>query len=356
MGTGQAVCGFGLTSAWRPLRGGVVKKTIVTLAFLLSALGVRPAAIFGQAEAVALSRHDQTIEVSIGGEPFTTYYFDPAIAKAYLQPLRDARGTIVTRGFPVGETIPPGHEHDPSIEPHQRPLYFAHGNIDGYDFWGEEAFEKYYGREAGKSKYGRMAIRKVDEMRDGPQSGLIRATFDLLGPDHQPFAVETQEYTFRGDKETRVIDCEYVIQANRDAVRMGDTKEGTFAIRVAPELDAPRGQMVNSEGGEGESQIWGKRANWVDYDGVIKGQTLGIAIFDSPKSFRHPTYWHARGYGLFAANPFGIKEFTRDPAQDGSYTIPSGQSLKFRYRVLIHEGDYKSAKVAEKYREYAAAE
>jgi hypothetical protein len=329
---------------------------MVSIFILLVAVVRRPALTYGQAEAVSLTQRENTIEVSIGGEPFTTYYFDPSIAKAYLQALRDAHGVIVTRGFPVGETIPAGHEHDPSLEPHQRPLYFAHGDIDGYDFWGEEAFEKYYGPEAGKSKYGRMAIRKVAEVRGGPESGVIRATFDLLGPDHKPFAAETQEYTFRGDKQTRVIDCEYVIQANHDAVKIGDSKEGTFGIRVAPELNAPRGHMVNSEGAEGEPKIWGKRANWVDYDGVIDGHTLGIAIFDSPKSFRHPTYWHARGYGLFAANPFGIKEFTRDPAQDGSYTIPAGQSLKFRYRVLIHEGDYQEAKVAEKYQQYVAAE
>ncbi len=333
-----------------------MKKAVVSLFLLLVAVGEGPALIYGQAEAVNLARHENTIEISIGGEPFTAYYFDPSIAKAYLQPLRDAHGVIVTRGFPVGETIPAGHEHDPSLEPHQRPLYFGHGDINGYDFWGEEAFEKYYGLEAGKSKYGRMAIRKIDEMRGGPESGVVRATFDLLGPEHKVFAEETQEYRFRGDKETRVIDCQYVILANHDAVKMGDSKEGTFAIRVAPELTAPRGHMVNSEGAEGEPKIWGKRANWVNYDGVINGQTLGIAIFDSPESFRHPTYWHARGYGLFAANPFGIKEFTRDPAQDGSYTIPAGQSLKFRYRVLIHEGDYKEAKVAEKYQQYAAAE
>ena len=309
----------------------------------------------GQGKPVSFTRKANTIQVAIGGQPFTTYYFDPAIAKAYLQPLRDAGGIVVTRGFPDGDTVPAGHEHDPSLEPHQRPMYFAHGNIDGYDFWGEEVFEKYYGSEAGKSKYGRMVIRRVDEMQGGAQAGSIKATFDLVDRNRKPFAEETQEYTFVGDQDSRVIDCEFVIRANREAVKMGDTKEGTFAIRVAPELNAPSGHMVSSEGGEGEPQIWGKRANWVNYDGVINGQSLGIAIFDSPRSFRHPTYWHARGYGLFAANPFGLRFFTRDATQDGSYTIPPGQSLTFRYRVLIHEGDYKKASVAEKYRQYVAA-
>lgn len=331
-----------------------MQRRIAKIWLLLLAASLVPALGLGQGQAVSFTRQASTIQVSIGGQPFTTYYFDPAIAKAYLQPLRDAHGTVVTRGFPEGEAIPAGHERDSSLEPHQRPLYFAHGDIDGYDFWGEEVFEKYYGREAGKSKYGRMAIRKVEEMRGGPQSGVIKATFDLVGPDRKPFAEETQEYTFHGDQDSRVIDCEFVIRANHDPVKMGDTKEGTFAIRVAPELTAPAGHMVNSEGGKGEPQIWGKRANWVNYDGAINGRALGIAIFDSPQSFLHPTYWHARGYGLFAANPFGIKEFTHDATQDGGYTIPAGQSVTFRYRVLIHEGDYKNARVAERYQEYAA--
>jgi len=320
---------------------------------LLVMAALQPLVGRGQAQAVRFVRAANTVQVFIGGKAFTTYYFDPATAKAYLQPLRDARGIVVTRAFPVGDTIPADHEHDPSLEPHQRPLYFAHGDIGGYDFWTEEVFTKYYGHAA-SSRWGRVVFRSVDEMRGGPDSGTIRATFDLVGANQKPIGEETQQFTFQGDAHSRVIDCEFDIHANHGVLKMGDSKEGTFGIRVAPELDAPRGHMVNSEGAEGEPQIWGKRATWVNYDGVIDGQSLGITIFDNPQSFRHPTYWHARGYGLFAANPFGTKEFTRDPARDGSYTIPAGQSVRFKYRVLIHEGNYKEARVAERYQQYAA--
>jgi hypothetical protein len=151
-----------------------------------------------------------------------------------------------------------------------------------------------------------------------------------------------------------MIDAEIIIRANHGPVKFGDTKEGTFALRLAPELDAPTGQMVDSKGRQGEAQIWGKRADWVNVDGVIDGQTLGVAIFDSPKSFRHPTYWHARGYGLLAANPFGLSFFLRDPKQNGSYTLPAGKSIHFQYRVFIHDGNYKQAHVAEQYTRYAA--
>jgi hypothetical protein len=307
-----------------------------------------------QAEPVSLTRHGNTIDVEIGGKPFTTYSFDPSIAKAFLEPLRDAKGTIVTRTLSVGNEIPPGHEHDIGFEPHQRAMYFGHGDIDGSSFWTEEAFKKYYGPSNVNDRYGRIVFRKLDKMKSGSSSGVIRATFDLEGPDKKPFAEETQEYKFSGDADMRVIDCEYVIKAGKEPVHFGDTKEGTFAVRLIPQLNAPRGTMVNSEGGERESQVWGKRANWVDVDGVVDGDHLGVAVFDSPDSFRHPTYWHARGYGLLAANPFGLSYFYHDPKKDGSYTLPAGQSIRFRYRVLIHEGTYKDAHLADKYSEYAA--
>jgi Methane oxygenase PmoA len=333
-------------------RDGLKNKFVVTVLVLV---GIAPAALPAQPQAVTLKRVGDTIQVAIGGKPFTTYYFDPKTAKAYLQPLRNASGVVVTRGFPIGDTIPPGHEHDRSLEPHQRAMYFAHGDINGFNFWSEKVFSKYYG-DGYHAAFGRMVLRKIEEIRSGRSSGTIRATFDLAGPDGVPFAEEVQQFTFSGDNDSRAIDCAFIVRASEGPVKFGDTKEGIFALRLAPELDAPSGTMVSSEGGEGEAQIWGKCANWVDVDGAIDGQALGVAIFDSPKSFRHPTYWHARGYGLLAANPFGLRDFLHDPQQDGSYTIPAGRSIQFRYRVFIHGGDYKQAHVADRYSEYAAKE
>jgi hypothetical protein len=301
---------------------------------------------------VEVQRKDKQIEVTIGGKPFTTYYFDPAVAKPYLMPLRSAQGTIVTRGYPVGNEVPPGSERDKSFEPHQRPLYFAHGNIDSLDFWGEEVFAKYF-NDHGKQDYGHMVMEKIDEARSG-NSGTIKAEFSLQGPGGHVIGDETQTFTFRGDDQTRVIDCEFTVRATHGPLTFGDSKEGTFGIRVTKELDSPPAHMVNSQGAEGEKAIWGKRADWVDYDGKVDGEDVGIAVLDHPKSFRHPTTWHARSYGLFAANPFGLRDFTRDPNQDGSWTIPERKSLTFRYRVIIHHGDYKAANIAEAYQKYAA--
>ncbi len=286
-------------------------------------------AVFGSSafEPVELTRVGSTIEVTVGGKPFTTYHFESEVAKPYFQPLRSASGTVITRGFPVGNAIPPEHMNDPALEPHQRPMYFGHGNIDGIDFWGEGAFPKW----SDDTVFGRTVLRKIEAMESGPNSGRLAATFDLVSPRGRAIAEEAQSFVIRGDPRT-------------------------FALRLAPELNSPPGHMVNSNGAEGEKQIWGKRADWVDYDGTIGGESLGVAVFDSPKSFRHPTTWHARGYGLLAANPFGLREFSRDPTQDGSWTIEQHKSLTLRYRVFIHRGDYREARVADAYREYAAGE
>jgi hypothetical protein len=114
------------------------------------------------------------------------------------------------------------------------------------------------------------------------------------------------------------------------------------------------GRMVNAEGKETEKNVWGKRSPWVDYFGQVDGQTVGVAIFDNPANPRHPTYWHSRAYGLFAANPFGARDFTGDKSQDGRMTVEPGKTVRFRYRVVIHPGDFRDANIAELYKQYAA--
>lgn len=306
---------------------------------------------------VAFVRHGDQIDVNIGRKTFTTYYFGPETPKPYLYPLRSAEGVIVTRGFPMVKSIP-GESRD---HPHHRSMFFAHGDINGVDFWGEAEFvEKAPVQVMGK-KYtsedfpkGRTVFTRLEETEGGPDSGTLRAVFFLVGPDGRVMGSETQEYTFRGDESTRTIDCSFTLSADHETpLKMGDTKEGTFAIRVVKSLQEPSVKMLNSVGAVGEKNIWGKRADWVDYAGVVGGKRVGIAIFDNPRNIKHPTYWHARGYGLFAVNPFGEHDFFHDPKRDGSVTVAAGGALTLRYRVLIHDGDAVEAKVAEAYERYA---
>jgi hypothetical protein len=298
-------------------------------------------------EPAELTRDGNHVDVRIGGRPFTTYYFDPSVAKPYFFPLRSALGTVVTRGFPMTSAIA-GEDQD---EPHQRAMYFAHGDINGFDFWGEAAFPKWSDHPA--TTFGRTAFRTLSDITSHSDSGSLQAVFDLVTPTGT-IAEESQTYRFGGDEQSRIIDCEFAIRATHGPITMGDTKEGTFAIRVVKALDSPPGHMVNANGATGEKGIWGKRSDWVDYYGQVAGEDLGLAIFDHPHNLRAPTYWHARAYGLFAANPFGLKQFTGDRRQDGRYAIPAGGSLIFRYRVFIHHGNPSQAGVAEAYRQFAA--
>jgi hypothetical protein len=323
-------------------------KKLTALLFLMLTFGTTRLLALGNDEPVEFQQNGNQIDVLIATRPFATYYFDPAVAKPYLFPLRSAKGTVITRSFPMLNDVA-GEVRD---EPHQRAMYFAHGSINGFDFWGEAAFPKWSNHSS--RTFGRTVFRKIDQMTGGPDSGTLSVTFHLVKPDGTTIAEETQTYIFRGEENSRTIDCEFTIHASEGPVEIGDTKEGTFAIRLVKALDSPPGHMVNSAGATGEKEIWGKRADWVDYYGNVSGEDVGIAIFDHPDNFRHPTYWHARAYGLLAANPFGVREFTRDRHQDGAYTIPAGGSLILHYRVLIHHGDYREAQVADAYKKYAA--
>ena len=322
-------------------------RLLLSVALLSLASGTAGLSTVRGTDPVELVRNGSHIDVSIGGHPFTTYDFDPAVAKPYLFPLRSARGTVVTRGFPMTPDIV-GEDRD---EPHQRAMYFGHGDINGFDFWGEAAFPRWSDHPA--STFGRTVFRTLDEIHSGSDGGGLRATFDLVTPTGT-IAEEVQTYDFTGDEQSRVVDCGFVIHATHGPVTMGDTKEGTFAIRVVKALRSPPGHIVNSNGAIGEKGVWGKRAEWVDYYGRVGDEDVGVVVFDHPQNLHAPTYWHARGYGLLAANPFGGKQFTGDRRQLGTYTIPAGGSLVFHYRVLIHHGTPSQAGVAEAYGRFTA--
>jgi hypothetical protein len=334
----------------RELHSGEIHRPLRLTCVVLLLLLILGPAFPVSAASVELRREGDRIDVVIGGRAFTTYYFSSDNAKPYLFPLRSAQGTIVTRGFPMVRDIP-GENRD---EPHQRAMYFAHGDINGFDFWGEAEFPRWSSHSA--ATFGRTTFVALDEMRVVPDSGTIKATFNLVAPDGNVIATETQAYTFSGDERVRIIYCEFTILASHGPVHVGDTKEGTFAIRLVKALEPPAGHMINSNGAIGEKEIWGKRADWVDYYGNVAGESVGIAIFDDPRNLRHPTYWHARQYGLLSANPFGLKEFLHDRHQDGSCTIASGESVTLRYRVFIHHGDFREAGVGDAYRQYAGRE
>jgi hypothetical protein len=298
---------------------------------------------------VDIQRSDGRISVTIDGKPFTTLFCGADTAKPYLHPLRSATGKIVTRHYPM-ENVP-GETHD---HPHHRGLWFSHGNVNGYDFWSNEPSQ-----HGGKN--ARIILKSVGKIAGGKESGTIEAAFDWVDPQGKPLLTESRHMIFYSDPARRVIDFDITLTPI-EKVTFGDTKEGTFAIRLAPQLEEPTkeslasprrtGLMVDSEGRRAEPQVWGHRASWVDYFGEIDGEKLGIAIFDHPSNPRHPTYWHSRSYGLFAANIFGWHDFLNDKNANGSLNAEPGHPVRFRYRVIIHPGDDQSSNIAAEYAKY----
>jgi len=175
----------------------------------------------------------------------------------------------------------------------------------------------------------------------------LAATFDWTDLTGSKVLTESRVMTFYADPKLRIVDVDVTLTPVVQ-VKFGDGKDGAFGIRMRPVLDETggTGHIVNADGLEGEKALWGKPSNWCDYSGEVNGEKVGIAILDNPANPRHPVRWHARGYGLFAANPFGLAVFTGDKSQDGSMTVEPGQSLRFRYRVIIHPGDVKEADIA----------
>jgi len=287
------------------------------------------------------------INILFGERPFSAFYFEKDQPKPFLHPLRAPDGTPVTRFYPMEDV--PGESQD---HPHHRGLWFSHGDVNGYDFWANEP-----GGERGNK--GRIIAREVEALEE--EAG-IRGVFEWRTPEGRTLLTERRTMRFHAGPP-RMIDFDLRLTAEEKPAVFGDTKEGTFALRVATPLEEPHesagdvrrtGRIQSAGGRTGEPAVWGTRSPWVDYSGVIDGKPLGVAIFDHPDNPRHPAYWHVRSYGLFAANIFGLHDFLEEPPRDGSLRLEPGETLRLRYRVVIHEGRTGEARIGELYEEYAA--
>jgi hypothetical protein len=288
------------------------------------------------AASVSFSKEPGKIQVLVAGRPFTTLHFSAGLDKPFFHPFRTASGAVVTRGWPLDPA--PG---DTTDHPHQRGLWWAHGLTNKVDFW------------TNVKGTGRYRLKSPPVLDRG--KGSIKLILDMVAPDNRVLGSLIEEYTFSAAGDSRLVDIVIRILADRDSpIVLGDTKEGILGFRVAEDLTEPKGAtLVNSEGGVGEKQIWGKRARWVDYSGKVGATTAGVAMFDHPANPNFPTYWMARGYGLLASNATGAREFTGDQKLDGSIAIPAGAKLEFRHRLVIHPGDAKSANIESLYQSFA---
>lgn len=300
------------------------------------------------AEGTHLTFGADRVRVEAGDELFTEFVFaggsdeDGAVRRPYLYPVLGPGQTPMTRDYPVGESDRvEAHDH-----PHHTSMWFAHGDVNGEDLWTLQGSFELTGAVVPTERGLAAEYRKLGKAGDAVGLFTLELGFDVSEPD-----------------ACRSIDsvCTFRPMPGH-SLRLGDTKEGTFAIRTHPALrlvgdaragvKAVSGQAINSEGVTGAA-VWGKRAAWVDYSGQIGGREVGVAIFDHPSNPRHPTWWHARDYGLVAANPFGIAEFEHRPAGAGDMTIEPGGAVRFEHRFVFHAGNTEQADVPALYAAWA---
>ena len=321
-----------------------MKRTLALALF--AAASVALGADAAQQQGVQITQLADRLHVEINGQLFTEYFFKD-VPRPYCYPLIGPGDVALTRNWPMKNT--PNEEHD---HPHHRSLWFAHGTVNGHDFWSEA------------KNFGKTVHDDFIEVKSGKDFGLIQERNKWVTAEGE--LVCTDERTLRiynpGSAPERIIDFEITLKPAKGDLTLGDTKEGTMAVRLAETMrltlkgKVGQGHIVNSAGVR-DGDTWGKRADWCDYYGPVDGKTVGIAIFDHPQNPRHPTWWHVRDYGLFAANPFGQHDFEKLPDKAaGDLVVPAGKSVTFRYRFYLHEGDDQQAKVAEKYKAYVSTQ
>lgn len=279
---------------------------------------------------------DKGVTVKLDGKLVTEYLIRSG-AKPILWPLIGPTDEPLTRAYPMEDIASEEHDHI-----HQRSCWMTHGKVNDIDFWSEDAVKG----------HGTIAHQKFDQVAGGDHVTIVSRNH-WLAPDGRKVCEDVRSVILRSDAGRRIIDFDIAIKASDGPVIFGDTKEGSFGVRVASSIrvDSKQGGKIVNSDGLNDAEAWGKRAPWVDYHGPVDGRKVGIAILNHPSSFRSPTYWHVRTYGLFAANPFGVHDFTG--AGDGTYTLPAGDTLNLRYRLVLHTGDEKEGGIAAAYEAYA---
>ncbi len=326
--------------------------------------------VSAQSGAVKITPNEsqRRVDVTIDGKPFTSYIWPTTLKKPTLWPIRAASGAVITRSFPLEPKAGERSDH-----PHQVGLWFNHGNVNGFDFWNNS--EAIKPEEA--KKFGTIVHKKVAGVKNTAAGGELSVEMDWVAGDGTTLLRENTTFVFAGDKDKRTIDRITTLTALDKRVVFTDNKEGVLGMRMARALEQPAtkpeiftdasgkatkvpvldntgvtGAYISSEGLKGDA-VWGTRGRWTLLGGTIDAQPVTVAILDHPKNPGYPTYWHARGYGLFSANMLGAKEFSKGK-EELNFAIEPGRSATFRHRVVILSAAPKPEAIEAEYKKFTA--
>lgn len=299
-----------------------MKTYVMSLvAFLLTA-----PAIAGET-AVELKQNKDTVDITIGGEPFAVFKYSSELPKPFMFPVRGPGGTVLTR--PIEKK---GDDH-----PHHKGIWVAVDEVNKIKFWAEK---------------GKIKNVSVKPMVAKGNPAKLHVVNHWLGEDGKPVVTET---TIIGIHANRLMTYDITFTAGSSPVTFEDTKEGLFGFRMVDSMrENEGGHVVNADGGKGTAECWGKPSDWVDYYGEVDGKTFGVTLMDHPDNFRKSRY-HVRNYGLFSVSPFGEKAYTRGKQEAKPLELDPKGKFRLRYGLYIHAGDTEEGRVAQTYSQYLKA-
>ncbi len=333
--------------------GAVFRRIMKTFTFFLLSFVLISVRLVCAAEAgFTVEKKGANAVVKYDGELVTEYVTDQS-NKPFLWPVIGPGGAKMTRAYPMKDVDGERKDH-----PHHRSVWFGLQNMGGFDTWHEaRTIEERKGSAELKKKrlagLGSTVHREFSKLEGGKDSAVIVAINDYVGSNGKKLMSDVRTLTFTMGEDRLVLDFDMVFNAEYGDCPVKDMKDSGFCVRVPTSMDVDSkkgGKILNSEGHTDKS-AWGKRATWVSYTGPVNGKTMGVAILNHPASFRHPTPWHVRTYGLFTANPFGTKSIARE--KDGSFVLKSGKSFALRHRVIFHEGNTEEANIPKAWGEYS---
>ncbi len=292
---------------------------------------------------------EKKVDVLIDGKLFTSYIFPENVKKPVLWPVMSPAGNMLTRSFPMVNK-----DGDRSDHPHHVGVWLNYGDVNGLDFWNNSEAIPAEKRDG----YGSIFHKSVDKVKSGKGKALLVTSAEWKSPDNILMLNEQTSFSFLATENARIIDRITTLTAVIDEVKFTDNKEGMFAIRVARELELPsekptelidshgvvtkvdkmdntyvKGNYRSAEGVEG-GKVWGTRCRWMKLASEIKGENVALVIIDHPSNVGYPTYWHARDYGLFAANTLGQKIFSKGE-NELNFSMKKGDSVTFKYRLVV---------------------
>jgi len=318
-----------------------VKPTFPKFAIVSCAAVLLLTAMSQAADAIKITQASNHLDITIGGKPFTTYWFGQRDDRPYIRPY--FYPVLAVGEVPLTSDQYAYHkEHPKADHPHHFSLWVAHGDVNGADQWAMAKNES----DSPKQRHTGLKLET---------DGFVE-TLEWEGKDHQPILKETRTVRFHdlGDG-SRAVDIMSAFTPVAGPVTFGDTKEsGLVAVRMCHDISDNHPQLTNATGQSGEKTIWGKPADWCDESGMVGGKPFGVAILDHPENPRHPARWHVREYGLMSANIFGLHDFDKGvAAHTGDFTIDSGKTVVWKHRVVLHPGLAPDAKLDQKYKDWA---